>query len=130
LFAFAGIFTGRPERPDDASYAIITTSPNELVAQVHSRMPMILDPADEGLWLDATVTDPIDVIACLRPYPAQQMEAYPVGPLVSSAWNEGSGLIEPVGISQGRLWSLELIAPAAPGRRALWAILAPWASQA
>src|SRR6266540_3489343 len=34
------------------------------------------------------------------PVPAQEMEAYPIGPLVSSAWNEGPELIEPVSISQ------------------------------
>ncbi len=58
------------------------------------------------MWLNSAVTDPGAVLGCLSPYPAQEMEAYPVGPLVSSAWNEGPELIEPVSISQPRLWSL------------------------
>ena len=81
---------------DDASYAIITTSPNELVAQVHNRMPVILDPGDEALWLDPDVTSPLAVLGCLRPYPSERMEAYPVSPLVGAAWNEGPELVEPV----------------------------------
>jgi len=105
LFAFAGLYTGRPGRPE-ASYAIITTVPNELAAPIHNRMPVILDPTEEALWVDPAVTDPVALLGCLRPYPAQEMEAYPVGPLVSSAWNEGPELIEPLGVSQPRLWSL------------------------
>jgi len=58
-----------------------------------------------GLWLDTTVTDPLVVVSCLRPHPAQEMEAYPVGPLVSSAWNEGPELIEPLGPHRARLCS-------------------------
>jgi len=58
------------------------------------------------LSFDSAVTDPVAVFGCLRPYPAHEMEAYPVGPLVSSAWNEGPELIEPLGISQPRLWSM------------------------
>src|SRR6266540_2040167 len=96
LFGFAGIYAGRPERRDDANYAIITTSPNELVAQVHNRMPVILDPGDEALWLDSAVTSPLAVLGCLRPYPSERMEAYPVSPLVGAAWNEGPELVEPV----------------------------------
>ncbi len=88
-----------PSRPGDGSSG-------RLDAVDSGGTPVILDPADEGLWLDATVTDPIDVIACLRPYPTQEMKAYPVGPLVSSAWNEGPELIQPLSVSQRRLWSL------------------------
>ncbi len=88
------------------TYAIITTEPNELVAPIHDRMPVILASDDEALWLDSAVTDPPTLLGCLRPYHAQEMEAYQVGPLVSSAWNEGPELVEPVSISQGRLWLL------------------------
>ncbi len=104
LFAFAGIYAERRDGP--ATYAIVTTKPNELVASVHNRMPVILDPDDEASWLGNACTDPLAVLGCLRRYPPQEMEAYPVGPLVSSAWNEGPELIEPVSISQPRLWSM------------------------
>ncbi len=103
LFALAGIYAGRRDGLD--TYAIVTTEPNELVAPIHDRMPVILAPDDEALWFDSAVTDPLVVLGCLRPYPTHEMEAYPVGPLVSSAWNEGAELIEPASISQPRLWS-------------------------
>jgi len=52
------------------TYAIVTTEPNELVAPIHNRMPVMLAPDDEALWLDAAVTDPLAVFRCLVPYPA------------------------------------------------------------
>jgi putative SOS response-associated peptidase YedK len=57
-------------------------------------MPVILDPSDEARWLDPDLTGPA-VSACLRPFPAERMEAYPVSALVSSPRNDGSELIEP-----------------------------------
>ena len=101
LFAFAGIYAGRRDGLD--TYAIVTTEPNELVAPIHNRMPVMLDPDDEALWLDGAVTDPAAVLGYLRPYLAQEMEAYPVGPLVSSAWNEGPELLQPPSLARAPL---------------------------
>ncbi len=101
LFAFAGIYAGRRDGLD--TYAIVTTEPNGLVAPIHNRMPVILDPAEEALWLDTAVAEPLAVLECLRPYPAQEMEAYPVGPLVSSAWNEGPELLQPPSLARAPL---------------------------
>jgi putative SOS response-associated peptidase YedK len=42
------------------------------------------------------VTDPAAVLPCLRPLPAELIEAYPVSALVSSADNDGAQLVEPV----------------------------------
>ena len=46
------------------SYTIITTEANELMAQVHDRMPVILHPRDFDRWLDREITDqpPIDLL--------------------------------------------------------------------
>jgi putative SOS response-associated peptidase YedK len=95
LFAFAGLYT----LPDaqagvPATCTIITTTPNEVVAEIHNRMPAILEPDDEGVWTDAGVTDPAKALACLRPLPALRMEAYPVSTLVSSPGNDGARLVE------------------------------------
>lgn len=97
VFGFAGLYTERRvEGSDDpqASCVIITTGPNELMATIHHRMPVILAREDEALWLDRTVTDPAAVLACLRSYPAEPMEAYPVSPLVSRVQEDGPALIE------------------------------------
>src|SRR6266540_7205994 len=48
-----------------------------------------LDPDDEALWLDPAAADRSHVLACLRAYPAEWMEAYPVASPLSSARNEG-----------------------------------------
>ena len=53
-FAFAGLWESW-KRPDDSwmlSCTIITTSANELVSEIHDRMPVILDPDVESVWLD------------------------------------------------------------------------------
>ena len=96
LFAFAGLYAdGQNGSPP--SCAIITTAPNALMTPVHNRMPAILSPADEAAWLDPELTEPAALLTLLRPYPAERMRLYPVGPLVSSARNEGPALIAPLG---------------------------------
>lgn len=97
LFAFAGLWAPAPaESGARATCAIITTAPNELLAVIHDRMPVILDVGAEDRWLDRRLTDSADLLRCLGPLPAERMEAYPVSTLVSSAVNEGPELIEPL----------------------------------
>ncbi len=94
LVGFAGLFSVGTDGV--ASCAIVTTTPNTLVAPIHDRMPVILDPTVEGLWLDPTLTDPASVLECLRPCPAHLLVAYPVSPRVSSPREDGVSLIEPI----------------------------------
>ncbi len=93
-FGFAGLWT--PPHLAPPTCTIITTNANELLAPIHSRMPVILDPDDEALWLDPGPIAPIKILPCLRPFPSERMEAIPVSSLVSSPDNEGPELIEPV----------------------------------
>ncbi len=74
------------------SCAILTTAPNELMATLHDRMPVILEPGDYDRWLDPGVTDVDEIRDLLRPYPGE-MQAYPVGGAVNNARNDGPGLI-------------------------------------
>ena len=97
LFAFAGLYT--PPRPDagvPATCTVITTTPNELAARIHDRMPVILDPDVEARWLDRQLVEARELLPLLRPYPAERMEAYPVSTLVSSPGNDGVALIAPL----------------------------------
>jgi putative SOS response-associated peptidase YedK len=87
-FAFAGLWLPDTTTP---SAAILTTKPNELMATIHNRMPAILRPEDEVRWLDPN-TDPKQV---LEPIDSNELEAYPVKPLVNSWENEGAELITP-----------------------------------
>jgi putative SOS response-associated peptidase YedK len=94
LVGFAGLYD---ESPDGVgSFTIITTSPNELVAPLHDRMPAILRPEDEADWLSPDLTDPHAAQALLRPYPAAAMAADPVSPAVNNTRNNGPELIAPL----------------------------------
>ena len=90
LFVFAGLATVAPDGAETC--AIVTTGANELIAPIHNRMPVILDGEDEEVWLDPEA-DVAVALACLQPYPPEQMELYPVSSLVSSVRNDGPALI-------------------------------------
>jgi putative SOS response-associated peptidase YedK len=80
LFGFAGLYDMWRD-PDDqmgrelTTCTIITTQPNELMAPIHNRMPVILLPEDEDHWLDPDMTEPEEIVSLLRPYPAELMAA-------------------------------------------------------
>jgi putative SOS response-associated peptidase YedK len=85
-FAFAGLWDSWRDSEGQLveSCTIITTTPNELLAQAHDRMPAILEERDYDLWLDPTITKPAHVLPLLRSYPAEQMTAHPVSLLVNN----------------------------------------------
>ena len=69
---------------------------HERVAWLHPRMPVILPPDCEGVWLDADLRDPLAAASCLTPEMGAQLEARAVSPLVSSARNDGPQLLLPL----------------------------------
>ena len=92
-FAFAGLWsTWRSPEGELTSYTIMTTEPNELMAESHNRMPVILGEYDHDRWLDLDA-EPADV---LKPCPADWLEAYPVDKRVGNVRNNDASLIEPV----------------------------------
>jgi len=96
-FAFAGVYEentldGQPM----PTFAIITTTPNEVMAKVHHRMPVILNRGDEKRWLHPD-TSPEAALAMLEhPVAADAMEAYPVSKAVNRLGDDGPHLREPV----------------------------------
>lgn len=97
-FAFAGLWSQWKNPEGGATLetcAILTTSPNELTATVHDRMPVILPSTTWQHWLDdaAPGTPFTELFAS---FPAAQMEAFPVSKRVNSPANEGADLIEPI----------------------------------
>jgi putative SOS response-associated peptidase YedK len=102
-FFFAGLWDVWHEGDADAipSFALLTTKPNELMATIHDRMPVIVRAADQARWLDPDVTDPGALAAVLTPFPADEMMAWPVTRAVNNARNEGPQLIEPIPESIG-----------------------------
>lgn len=81
-FAFAGLWEGwrRPDGSALYSCTILTTSPNELVATVHDRMPVILAPEAFPTWLEPVPLRPEAVTPLLCPIPSDALVADPRGP--------------------------------------------------
>ncbi len=97
--AFAGLWERwegeiHGERRILETYCIIVGEPNNLVGRLHNRMPVILDPADWGLWLDPEVREHHVLDSLLKPFPAELMEAIPVSRRVNSPKNDDPSLIE------------------------------------
>lgn len=94
---FAGLYETRtsPSGEIVSTCTIITTEPNEIVRPIHDRMPVILATDVEDFWLDSTVEDHRRLADLLLPYPAEEMEAYAVSPLVNSVKNDSIACIEP-----------------------------------
>src|SRR5437763_186669 len=99
LFAFAGLWE-RWKNPADGSilrsFTIVTGLANALCAPIHDRMPVILPPVAWPLWLGESEASPEELLALLRPYPAELMRVYPIGPAVGNVRNDEPGLLDPV----------------------------------
>jgi putative SOS response-associated peptidase YedK len=89
-FGFAGLWERWHGDGEEAveSCTIVTTEANELLAPIHDRMPVIVDPQQFALWLDPSVTDTNRVAELLRPYASEAMEAYPISLLVNNPAND------------------------------------------
>lgn len=94
LFAFAGIWEEYETVNGEIqhTFLILTTSPNEIAAEIHDRMPVILNRQMEKKWLD-NYTPESELLAMLQPYPSDQMLSYTVSPLVNSVQNDLPSII-------------------------------------
>jgi putative SOS response-associated peptidase YedK len=75
------------------SFAIVTTEPNELVADLHHRMAVILEADAESTWLHGPLEEAREL---LEPYPAAELTAYPVSTRVNDPGNDSAELVAPV----------------------------------
>lgn len=98
-FAFAGLWETwkSPDSRLVKSCTIITTSANDRLQSIHSRMPVILTREAEELWLDNGIEDAETASQVLAPYPLQDLRAYEVSSLVNSPRNNAPELVAPVG---------------------------------
>ena len=94
-FAMAGLWeTWRDTQGNVVpSCTIITTAANDYLAPIHNRMPVILPPESEELWLEPEVEDPTTLSGILAPYPDEGMDAYEVSTMVNYAQNVGPEVI-------------------------------------
>ncbi|MGA2698719.1 MAG: SOS response-associated peptidase [Methanoregula sp.] len=98
VFGFAGLYDvwSNPAGTTLATYTIITTAANTLMAPVHLRMPVILRQDDEMRWLSRDVLPAGEMRRILAPYPPELMEAYPVSERVNDPDADDERLIGPV----------------------------------
>jgi putative SOS response-associated peptidase YedK len=98
LFAFAGLYDTwkGPEGKFLLTYTIITCEPNALLAEVHNRMPVILNRANEERWLSRDPPVHKDLPSILAPYPASAMAMVPVSDLVNNPAVDDERLVEPL----------------------------------
>ncbi len=97
-FAFAGLWESwdSPLGDQILSCTIITTMPNDLLSTIHNRMPVILPAWAYDAWLDPAERSPEELAPLLKPYPAEEMEAYPVSTLVNNPANDLPQCVEPL----------------------------------
>jgi putative SOS response-associated peptidase YedK len=96
-FAFAGLWESwdSPEGEQLLSFTIVTGEPNELVAPVHNRMPVILDRAALDAWLDPEADDGL-IRSMLVPAPPEALRMWPVSTAVNKVDVDGPDLLEPI----------------------------------
>ncbi len=103
-FAFAGLWEtwspahkgeNRDPAQDLHSFTIITCPAPGSIAHIHDRMPAILLPDHERLWLDHSLPAR-EVEQLMMPYPEDELTYYPVSDAVNNARNEDRRLLEPV----------------------------------
>ncbi len=78
------------------SCALITTAANALVAQVHDRMPVILEPWEYSKWLGEEPCPAHDLKRLLRPLPPESMVSWPVSSKMNSPKVDDVSVLDPV----------------------------------
>lgn len=94
-FGIAGIWENWKEPTSGEwirTFAIITTEANELIGDIHNRMPVILSPADYVLWL----SDEPNPRELMRPFPPGLMRVWPISTRVNKPVNDEPSIVEPV----------------------------------
>ncbi|MFE4107660.1 SOS response-associated peptidase [Almyronema epifaneia] len=96
-FAFAGLWEQWLHQDNTiTSCTLLTTTPNDLLAKVHNRMPVILAAASYDRWLDPQEQQVEALQALLTPYPATDMQGFAVGKQVNKPSHDSPNCIEPI----------------------------------
>ena len=97
LFSMAGLWEEYEDEKGENfhTFTLITCQANDLVAITHERMPVILTPEGEQIWLAPQSTGP-ELISLLKPYEGARMDCYSVSPRINSSTANDATLIIPV----------------------------------
>jgi putative SOS response-associated peptidase YedK len=97
LILFAGLYESWTPDPgvSETTFTIITTTPNDLIAPIHTRMPVVLSDRDADDWMNPRETNPRMLKRLLAPAPDGLLAVQPASPLVNSVKNDGPELLSP-----------------------------------
>lgn len=98
LFPMAGLWSTfvRPDGTKLYTCTIITCEANDLMKNIHDRMPVILDKASEKIWLNPQEDNPDTLSNLLIPFDSNQMTYYKISSLVNNASNESKDIINEI----------------------------------
>jgi len=101
--ALAGLWAGWRDPETDQvrrTFTIVTTAPNDALADLHDRMPVMLEERDWDQWLvDGRTGPPVQeaaLLALLQPTDAIPLRIHPVDRYVNDVRRDGPELIEPL----------------------------------
>lgn len=96
LFSFAGLWEEFEDTNGEElhTFTIITVAANSLVSSIYERMPVMLDPATEKVWLNKESTED-DLLNVLKPYADSKMNLYSISPRIIDSKTDVPSLILP-----------------------------------
>ncbi|HEU4920467.1 MAG TPA: SOS response-associated peptidase [Candidatus Limnocylindrales bacterium] len=95
----AGLWSGWRDPATETvrrTFTIVTTRPNDTIAELHDRMPVILDDAAWPIWLDPGQSESGELLAMLEPDDRVELVLRPVSRLVNDVRNDGPELVVPI----------------------------------
>lgn len=97
LFSAAGLWESWTDAKGNniLSFTVITQPPNDLMQDIHDRMPAILTQDQESQWLNQAIPA-AEAIAMIQPYPSDLMRAYQVDNRVGKVSENDPHLLDPV----------------------------------
>ena len=97
IFTIAGLYETwkSPDKKVIHSFTLITKEADPHIAHLHDRMPLILMPEQEKLWIDADVPTK-DVLHSLQPVPGDYITWYRVSDRVNNVRENDANLVVPV----------------------------------
>ncbi len=97
IFSAAGLWESwKNDKGEEVfSFTVITQPPNEMMKDIHNRMPAILTQEQEQQWLDNSISAE-DAVSIIQPYPSDLMLAYKVDSRVGKVSENDAGLILPI----------------------------------
>jgi putative SOS response-associated peptidase YedK len=96
LVLFAGLYGSWHPEPNlsELTFTIVTCAADDLIREIHDRMPVILDERAAEDWMNPGEQDPLSLKILLMPAPSDWLLLQPASPLAKSVKNEGPALLK------------------------------------